>query len=125
MALPTPEQIEQVHKQLGNLSVNDIGALVSLSIQALVEMQSAIEQGGSPGGGGGSTETTYTQIMNANDLGIVYVYADAGTADERLTEITYSSTTVGSSISETITYAGASGSYRPVSRSRSIAGIPE
>jgi hypothetical protein len=48
----------------------------------------------------------------ANDLVQTFNYADAGTADERVTSIVYSSVLLGLTVTETFAYAGGTGTYR-------------
>jgi hypothetical protein len=47
----------------------------------------------------------------ASDYNRAFTYADAGTADERVTLITHSSVALGLTVTETFTYAGAPGGY--------------
>lgn len=56
-----------------------------------------------------------SSIKAARDLNIEYTYLDAGTADERVSTITWSSVMQGKSVTATITYAGISGAYRVTS----------
>ena len=51
-------------------------------------------------------------LKNANDLIKTFTYLDAGTSDERVSTIEYSSVLLGFSATETFVYAGSSGSYR-------------
>lgn len=70
--------------------------------------------------GASSSSTTTQQVFSANDRTETYTYADPGTADERITTITYSSATVGKTVTDTISYAGAAGSYRPSGKTRVV-----
>lgn len=63
---------------------------------------------------------TITQIKEATDYTQTFTYDDAGTDNERVASITHASATVGASILETYAYAGASGSYRVSSITRSL-----
>ena len=51
-------------------------------------------------------------INNANDLVKTYTYLDAGTSDERVSTIVYSSVSLGLTATETFVYAGSAGAYR-------------
>ena len=55
----------------------------------------------------------YQALINqANDLVKTYTYLDAGTSDQRISTVVYSSTALGLAATETFAYAGSSGSYR-------------
>tara|TARA_B100000963_G_scaffold110861_1_gene96483 strand:- start:4179 stop:4607 length:429 start_codon:yes stop_codon:yes gene_type:complete len=51
-------------------------------------------------------------INNASDLVKTFTYLDAGTADERVSTIEYSSVSLGLTATETFVYAGSAGAYR-------------
>jgi hypothetical protein len=57
-------------------------------------------------------KTKIEQILIANDKVETYSYLDAGTADARVSTITYSSASLSLSVTDTYTYAGTSGNYR-------------
>jgi hypothetical protein len=60
-----------------------------------------------------ANSSKYNQLINqANDLVKTYTYLDAGTADQRISTVVYSSVALGISATETFAYAGSSGSYR-------------
>ena len=53
------------------------------------------------------------QLINgANDLVKTYTFLDAGTSDERVSTIVYSSVSLGLTATETYVYAGSAGAYR-------------
>lgn len=52
------------------------------------------------------------RLQNADDLAIAITYLDAGTADERINTITYSSASLVISVLDTYSYAGTAGLYR-------------
>ena len=103
--------------QLSNGALVDVMAPLSLEEGAatrLIEVQRLLLQNCSDkltllvDVAGGSTSA---QILAANDLNTAYTYLDAGTIDQRIATITYSSTSVGASFRETYSYAGSSGGY--------------
>jgi hypothetical protein len=57
-------------------------------------------------------KTKIEQILIANDKVETYSYLDAGTADARVSTITYSSASLSLSVTDTYSYAGTSGNYR-------------
>lgn len=63
--------------------------------------------------------TSFSQLQTADDLEIDYTYLDAGGADERIQTITYTSSALGVTVTETFTYAGSPGSYRVTNITRS------
>lgn len=67
---------------------------------------------------GGSTESLYSRVQNAPDLARTFTYDGAGTADERVTSIVSSSTSVGARFTDTYTYGGAPGAYRVTGMTR-------
>lgn len=64
--------------------------------------------------------TIAAQVQAADDLAIAYTYLDAGTADQRIATVTYSSAAVGESFRETFTYAGSAGAYYVVNIARAV-----
>lgn len=115
----------QIADELANLKAQYADPTTPRRDLLLLEIQKRQQalgssNGGNPGGGGGTTATFYEQVMAANDLTISYTYANAGTADERVTQITYTSATVGRTVTEIINYAGSSGSFRVSSRVRGV-----
>jgi len=56
--------------------------------------------------------TNWQRLQFATDLVQAFSYLDAGTADERISTIVYSSVSLSLSITETYTYAGSAGNYR-------------
>ena len=68
-----------------------------------------------------SSGTNWEKLQSAPDLAQSFTYLDAGDADERVSTVTYSSTTLGLSIVETYTYAGSEGAYRVASITRAAA----
>lgn len=71
------------------------------------------------GAGSDSLNLKFFRLTYAPDLAISYTYLDAGTADERINTITYSSTSLAISGTETYTYEGVAGAYRVASIARS------
>jgi len=60
-----------------------------------------------------SSSSSYSELLeSANDLVKTYTYLDAGTADQRISTVVYSSVALGLTATETFAYAGSSGSYR-------------
>jgi hypothetical protein len=60
-----------------------------------------------------ANSSKYNQLINqANDLVKTYTYLDAGTSDQRISTVVYSSVALGISATETFAYAGSTGSYR-------------
>lgn len=58
------------------------------------------------------TSSGIEKVRNATDLNKVFTYLDAGTDDERVNTIVYSSVSEGLSFTETFTWAGVPGAYR-------------
>lgn len=67
-----------------------------------------------PDGSPISTGTTLEKIQTASDYVQTYTFLDAGTDDERLTTIVHSSASLWLSLTQTFTWAGSSGAYRPL-----------
>jgi hypothetical protein len=65
--------------------------------------------------------TNWEKLQSAPDLAQSFTYLSAGTADERVQTVTYSSTTLGISIVETYTYGGSEGNYRVTGITRAAA----
>lgn len=91
--------------------------------QAIANAEAAanINSGGAGGAGSGllttlldriPAKTKIEQILIANDKVETYSYLDAGTADARVSTITYSSASLSLSVTDTYSYAGTSGNYR-------------
>jgi len=65
-----------------------------------------------------TADSVYSQVLISLDLTKTFTYADAGTVDERITEIQYASVSVGTGFTETYQYSGSPGAYRVTSFSR-------
>ena len=69
----------------------------------------------------GGTASRITVIQNEEDYTRTFTYLDAGTDDERVDTITYSSVTAGApSVRDTYAYAGIAGAYRISTITRSL-----
>lgn len=103
--------------QLSNGALVDVTAPLSLeegTAARLIEVQRLLLQNCSDKltllvqvAGGGIA----AQVLAASDLNTAYTYLDAGTIDQRVATITYSSASVGESVRDTFSYAGSSGGY--------------
>lgn len=51
------------------------------------------------------------EIQDQNDLNIAITYDDPGGSDERIATVTYSSASLGESVTLTLTYGGISGGF--------------
>lgn len=58
-----------------------------------------------------SLATAWLELQGADDLVATYTFLDAGTADERVSTIVYTSATLGTSATETYVWSGASPNY--------------
>lgn len=56
--------------------------------------------------------SAWFRLQNAADLARAFVYLGAGTIDERVSTITYTSASLGIAATETFTYEGSPGAYR-------------
>lgn len=87
---------------------------------AIAQLVLSVDEDGNPASGDGASASFYSRVMNADDLTQTFNYADAGTADERVTAIVSSSTSVGKTVTETLSYAGSSGNYRVSGKTRTV-----
>lgn len=111
----------QIQLELANLKAQYADPATPRRDLLLLEIQKRQQAiAASSEGSGGASATFYTLVMNADDRSEAYTYADAGTVDERITQIVYSSGSVGRTVTETISYGGAAGNYRPIGKTRVV-----
>jgi hypothetical protein len=89
---------------------------------AIAQLVVSVDQSGNPSSG--TTETLYTQIMNADDLFTTYFYEGVDTADQRVVKVRFISTTLGKRVDENFAYTLTGTGYLLVSKTRVVEDIP-
>lgn len=83
------------------------------ALQAQATVDEMVRRGvGIGGSGGGGTSSLYDRVISASDAVKTFNYLDAGTADERIITIIYSSASLNTAFTDTYTYGGSPGNYR-------------
>ncbi|MBD2628481.1 hypothetical protein [Trichormus variabilis] len=110
-------QIELETSIKNRLSSSDTDVIFTKLNQILLELESKTEPGNTQAINGNVTisQNNWEKLQSANDLAQTFTYLDAGTNDERISTIAYSSVSLNLSALETYSYAGSSGNYRILS----------
>jgi len=105
--------LDAILNALGNLALEVTAEQINLNTDTLEASNDAIQVAVESIDSKTTLKSNKYRLENeANDLVQTFTYLDAGTDDERVETITYSSVALSLTVTETFAYAGSSGSYR-------------